>query len=143
MTLPPHAAPDPEIAKRLAVAREQAAAARAALKEAKAAVRAGDDPAAIVRQLLAAVPSGSWLAIVQPTKDVLTAQMTKVIDRLNPRTTTPATLRTHDDTHALFRRHKPGGSWACAAASLAPGTRRGRLGRGHTRLWRVGAKALT
>ncbi len=61
-----------------------------------------DDPHGIVRRLLAAVPSGSWLAIAQPTQEVLADQVTKMASRLNKDSATPATLRTHAEISRFF-----------------------------------------
>ena len=61
-----------------------------------------DDPYAIVRRLVAAVPSGSWLAIAQPTGDVKTSQIAKAAGRFNQRASTPVTLRTHAEVSRFF-----------------------------------------
>ncbi len=52
-----------------------------------------DEPHAIVRRLMAAVPSGSWLAIVHPVNDIKASQITKMAARLSARSATPTTLR--------------------------------------------------
>ena len=62
-----------------------------------------DDPAGIVRRLVEAVPSGSWLAIVQPTKDVVSGPMTKVERRMNSRLVrTQTVLRSHEEILRFF-----------------------------------------
>jgi hypothetical protein len=56
-----------------------------------------DDPAAIVTRLLAAVPSGSYLVVAHPARDIHTTQITTAADRANPMMAEPVTLRTHDE----------------------------------------------
>ena len=61
-----------------------------------------DDPAAIVAQLVAAVPSGSYLVIAHPARDIHTSQITTAADRANPMMAEPVTLRTHDEVSRFF-----------------------------------------
>jgi len=61
-----------------------------------------DDPAGIVARLLDAVPSGSWLAIVQPANDVAADQMANMVKRYNAGVSTATTLRSHAEVSAFF-----------------------------------------
>jgi hypothetical protein len=61
-----------------------------------------DQPAEIVRQLMAAVPAGSWLAIAHPTQDVQATQMAKAAASVSRRSTTLVTLRTHEQITGFF-----------------------------------------
>jgi hypothetical protein len=61
-----------------------------------------DDPAGIVARLLDAVPSGSWLAIVQPANDVAADQMASMVKRYNAGVPTTTTLRNHAEISAFF-----------------------------------------
>ena len=61
-----------------------------------------DDPGAIVTRLLAAVPSGSYLVIAHPARDIHTSQITTAVDRANPMMAEPVTLRTHDEVSRFF-----------------------------------------
>jgi hypothetical protein len=61
-----------------------------------------DDPAGIVTRLLAAVPSGSYLAVAHPARDIHTTQITTAVDRANPMMSDPVTLRTHDEVIRFF-----------------------------------------
>jgi len=65
-------------------------------------IKDADDPAAMVRRLVGAVPSGSWLAIVHPASDVAADQVATMADRYNQRVSTAATLRTHAAISAFF-----------------------------------------
>ena len=56
-----------------------------------------DGPAALVAQLVAAVPSGSYLVISHPARDIHTSQVTTASDRMNPMMSEPVTLRTQDE----------------------------------------------
>ena len=56
-----------------------------------------DDPAALVAQLVAAVPSGSYLVISHPARDIHARQVTTAADRMNPLMSEPVTLRTRDE----------------------------------------------
>ena len=61
-----------------------------------------DDPAALVAQLVAAVPSGSYLVISHPARDIHTSQVTTATDRMNPMMSEPVTLRTRDEVSPFF-----------------------------------------
>ena len=61
-----------------------------------------DDPAALVAQLVAAVPSGSYLVISHPARDIHTSQVTTATDRMNPMMSEPVTLRTQDEVSRFF-----------------------------------------
>jgi S-adenosyl methyltransferase len=61
-----------------------------------------DDPAAIVAGLLAAVPSGSYLAVAHPARDIHTTQITTAVDRANPMMAEPVTLRTRGELSRFF-----------------------------------------
>ena len=61
-----------------------------------------DGPAAIVTRLLAAMPSGSYLVVAHPAKDIHTSQITTAVDRANPMMADPVTLRTHDEVSGFF-----------------------------------------
>jgi hypothetical protein len=61
-----------------------------------------DDPAGIVRQLIDAAPSGSWLAIAHPASDVAADQVATMTRQYNQRVSAAATLRTHAEISALF-----------------------------------------
>jgi len=54
-----------------------------------------DDPAAIVARLLAAVPSGSYLAVAHPASDIAADQVARSVRRYNERVRDPVTVRTH------------------------------------------------
>ena len=56
-----------------------------------------DDPATIVARLLAAVPSGSYLVVAHPARDIHARQVTTAADRMNPLMSEPVTLRTRDE----------------------------------------------
>ena len=61
-----------------------------------------DDPHAIVTQLLAAVPSSSYLAIVHPTTDVAVGQMSESQRRYNQVAAVPVTFRTKAEIARFF-----------------------------------------
>ena len=61
-----------------------------------------DDPAALVAQLVAAVPSGSYLVISHPARDIHTSQVTTAAGRMNPMMSEPVTLRTQDEVGRFF-----------------------------------------
>jgi S-adenosyl methyltransferase len=61
-----------------------------------------DDPRAIVARLLEAVPSGSWLALSHPARDVHPEQVTEAAGRFNRLAPGKATLRTRDEILRLF-----------------------------------------
>jgi S-adenosyl methyltransferase len=54
-----------------------------------------DHPAGIVRRLVDAVPSGSYLVIAHPASDVHAAQIGDAASRFNQVMAEPVTLRTH------------------------------------------------
>jgi hypothetical protein len=56
-----------------------------------------DDPAGIVARLLAAVPSGSYLAIGHPARDIHVSQVTTAASRINALMSKPVTLRSRDE----------------------------------------------
>jgi hypothetical protein len=60
-----------------------------------------EDPYALVARLLAAVPSGSYLAISHPASDINAGQA-EVQKRYNERVSTPQTLRTHAEVCRFF-----------------------------------------
>jgi trans-aconitate methyltransferase len=60
-----------------------------------------DEPHAIVRRLLDAVPPGSWLAVAHPASDV-TADLVTMARRLSQRSVTPTTLRTRAEIAGFF-----------------------------------------
>jgi hypothetical protein len=61
-----------------------------------------DNPAGIVRLLVDAVPSGSWVAIAHPASDIAADQVAVMTDRYNQRVSSAATLRTHAEISAFF-----------------------------------------
>src|SRR5215469_11699103 len=62
-----------------------------------------DDPAAIVTRLLAAVPSGSYLAIAHPASDVVTGQpASKSLRRYNQQAAVPIIPRSHAEVSGFF-----------------------------------------
>jgi S-adenosyl methyltransferase len=61
-----------------------------------------DDPHAIVARLMDAVPSGSWLALSHPARDVHTPQVTEAAARFNQLAPAPATLRTQAEILRFF-----------------------------------------
>jgi hypothetical protein len=61
-----------------------------------------DDPHAIVARLMDAVPSGSWLALSHPARDVNTPQVTEAAARFNQLARVPATLRTQAEISRFF-----------------------------------------
>ena len=61
-----------------------------------------DDPAAIVSQLLAAVPPGSYLAIAHPASDVAADQMARSMRGYNQQARDPVTARTHAEVCRFF-----------------------------------------
>jgi hypothetical protein len=60
-----------------------------------------DEPRAIIGRLLAAVPSGSWLALVHPASDVVPEVVT-MARHLSQRSVIPTTLRTHAEVTRFF-----------------------------------------
>jgi hypothetical protein len=61
-----------------------------------------DDPAAIVARLLAAVPSGSYLAIAHPASDVATDQMARSMQDYNKQAAAPVTARSYAEVCRFF-----------------------------------------
>jgi hypothetical protein len=61
-----------------------------------------DDPHAIVTRLMEAVPSGSWLALSHPARDVHTPQVTEAASRFNQLAPAKATLRTRAEIVRFF-----------------------------------------
>ena len=61
-----------------------------------------DDPHAIVTRLVEAVPSGSWLALSHPARDVHPQQVTEAASRFNQLAPAKATLRTRAEILRLF-----------------------------------------
>jgi hypothetical protein len=61
-----------------------------------------DDPYAIVTRLMEAVPSGSWLALSHPARDVHPQQVTEAASRFNQLGPAKATLRTQDEILRFF-----------------------------------------
>jgi hypothetical protein len=60
-----------------------------------------DGPHAIIRQLMAAVPPGSWLAILHPASDI-SSELGAMTKGYNKRSATPATLRSQAEVAAFF-----------------------------------------
>ena len=61
-----------------------------------------DDPHAIVARLMEAVPSGSWLALSHPARDIHPQQVTEAASRFNRLAPAKATLRTRAEILRLF-----------------------------------------
>jgi S-adenosyl methyltransferase len=61
-----------------------------------------DDPPGIVAQLLGAVPSGSYLVVAHPAKDIHATQIGDAAMRLNRLMSEPVTLRTHAEVCRFF-----------------------------------------
>ena len=61
-----------------------------------------DDPHAIVARLMEAVPSGSWLALSHPARDVHPQQVTEAASRFNQLAAAKATLRTRGEILRFF-----------------------------------------
>jgi len=61
-----------------------------------------DDPAAIVRQLLAAVPSDSYLVIAHPASDISTDQMAQSMRQYNEQARSPVMARSHAEVSGFF-----------------------------------------
>ena len=61
-----------------------------------------DDPHAIVTRLMEAVPSGSWLALSHPARDVHPQQVTEAASRFNQLAAAKATLRTRAEILRFF-----------------------------------------
>ena len=61
-----------------------------------------DDPAAIVRQLLDAVPSGSYLVIAHPASDIDADQVSQSMRQYNEQARAPVTARSHAQVSSFF-----------------------------------------
>jgi hypothetical protein len=61
-----------------------------------------DDPYAVVGQLVAAVPSGSYLVLSHPAKDIHAAEMAAMADRLNQMMAEKVTFRTEPEVARFF-----------------------------------------
>ena len=61
-----------------------------------------DDPQAITTQLLAAVPSGSYLTVAHPASDIASEQMARSSRDYNERAAAPVTMRTHAEVSRFF-----------------------------------------
>ena len=61
-----------------------------------------DDPHAIVTRLMEAVPSGSWLALSHPARDVHPQQVSEAASRFNQLAPAKATLRTRAEILRFF-----------------------------------------
>jgi SAM-dependent methyltransferase len=65
---------------------------------------AADDPAAVVRELMSALPPGSYLALSHLARDVAGAAVTETFSRLNSQMAESVVLRTRDEVIGLFGR---------------------------------------
>ena len=61
-----------------------------------------DDPRAIVARLMAAVPSGSWLAVFHPASDILADKIGEAARRVNVRSANTVTLRSRSEVEQYF-----------------------------------------
>jgi S-adenosyl methyltransferase len=61
-----------------------------------------DDPLAVVRRLLAVVPSGSYLVASHPAADVSTDQTSEATRNYNEQSPVPLTMRTHAEVCRFF-----------------------------------------
>jgi hypothetical protein len=61
-----------------------------------------DDPAAIVRRMLAAAPSGSYLVIAHPASDIATEQISQSMRQYNEQARAPVTARSHAQVSSFF-----------------------------------------
>jgi hypothetical protein len=61
-----------------------------------------DDPAALVAQLMEAMPPGSYLVISHPASDVATAQMATSMRAYNDQAAVPLTARSHAEVVGFF-----------------------------------------
>jgi SAM-dependent methyltransferase len=66
-----------------------------------------DDPAAIVRRLLDAVPPGSYLVIAHPASDIQAARMGTAATRMNTMMAQPVTLRPYPEVVRFFEGLEP------------------------------------
>ncbi len=60
------------------------------------------DPYAVVAQLMAAVPAGSYLALSHPAKDIHAAEMAEMANRLNQMMAEKVTFRTQSEVAPFF-----------------------------------------
>jgi hypothetical protein len=65
---------------------------------------AADDPAAVVRELMSALPLGSYLALSHLARDVAGDAMTETFDQLNSQMAESVVLRTREEVAGLFGR---------------------------------------
>jgi hypothetical protein len=65
---------------------------------------AADDPAAVVRELTSALPSGSYLALSHLARDVASDAVTETFSRLNSQMAESVVLRTREEVTGLFGR---------------------------------------
>ena len=63
---------------------------------------ADDDPYAVVGQLMASVPSGSYLVLSHPAKDIHPAEMAEMANRLNQMMAEKVTFRTEPEVARFF-----------------------------------------
>jgi hypothetical protein len=61
-----------------------------------------NDPHAVIAKLLSAVPSGSYLALSHPAKDIEPEKMAAMADRLNQTMAEKVTFRSHDEVAGFF-----------------------------------------
>jgi S-adenosyl methyltransferase len=61
-----------------------------------------DDPHGIVARLMAAVPSGSWLAVFHPASDILADKIGEAARRVNMRSANVTTLRSRSEVERFF-----------------------------------------
>jgi hypothetical protein len=61
-----------------------------------------DGPHAIVARLAGAVPAGSWLAVYHPASDIDQQRVAEAVRRVNARSATPTTLRSHAQIARFF-----------------------------------------
>jgi DNA polymerase III psi subunit len=61
-----------------------------------------NDPYAVVGRLMAAVPSGSYLALSHPAKDIHATEMAEMANRLNQTMAEKVTFRTQSEVAPLF-----------------------------------------
>jgi len=66
--------------------------------------RAADDPAGVVRELMSALPPGSYLALSHLACDVAGDAMTETFSRLNSQMAETVVLRTREEVAGLFGR---------------------------------------
>ena len=65
---------------------------------------AADDPAAVVRELMSALPPGSYLALSHLARDVAGDAVTETFSRLNSQMAESVVLRTREEVAGLFGR---------------------------------------